>query len=162
MELTKKMLQSMEGRVSLELINISDFEYQVFCVKNEETNRVELKLLPDPYVSQMEYISATEWLEKYEFDIKKYLDRATSLEWEYTKDCWYLKSGYVVFMAAFDNYCLEEYQVIEGIEIHSPVVCIDGKIDKSHKTLDPHCPCPSCTWKPCLEDFDFSRIIPFS
>jgi hypothetical protein len=95
-------------------------------------------------------------------DIISYLNRYTNLIWEKEGDKIFLKSGYVMFYDECDGVTLEQYNIIEGDEFHSPILYMDGK--QNHTCLLQPYPLPDegypCDWEPNNDWFEFKKELP--
>jgi hypothetical protein len=69
-------------------------------------------------------------------------------------------SKYIVFYDETDNgTILEQYNIIEGDEYHSPILFVDGK-ENNHFCTDPHCDNPGCQWEPDTDYYEFQNNLP--
>jgi hypothetical protein len=144
MKLTNKMIDTLDEKIKTGL-EIEILKPVTICIIRAN-NKIAV------IIPLQENLLTEAILEK--LDIISYLNRYTNLIWEKEGDKIFLKSGYVVFYDECSGVILEQYNIIEGDEFHSPVLFIDGK---QNHTCHEGC---LCDWEPNVDWFEFERNLP--
>lgn len=151
MNLTDEMIEEIKSRIAKKLKDELKQKYKVSYFLHANSLRMS--------ISSGSNIEAAMILRQNRDEILEMFKESTGLIWKYNGYYYTLVGGYVVFFEAFDTFHFEQYNEIDGIELHSPILFRDG-VNVTCSSLDARCECEVCTWEPNIENFDFAPIMP--
>ena len=152
MEIINKMLMLIEKEVKAYLLKKTEIIFDTFTFRTD----TDIVLI----IATHGNIIAEAWYNKHIAELPEMIGMATELNWKYVNEVFVLDSGYVVFEEAIADHFLEQYNVIEDGDYHSPVTFEDGKHPQCSGVVSLGCECADCTWEPNYDEFRFSKTMP--